>query len=94
MKIIGETMIFRNDIGYSTSISRKKEDGTYENMFIPVSFRKGVEVQNKTKINIIDGFMSFYKNKNGLAIPKFVIMDFETNKEETQEFMSESDLPF
>jgi len=94
MKIIGETMIFRNDIGYSTSISRKKEDGTYENMFIPVSFRKGIEVQNKTKINIIDGFISFYKNKNGLAIPKFVIMDFETQNEQTEGTMSYSDLPF
>lgn len=40
MKVVGETMIFKNDIGYSTSISRKKEDGTYENMFIPVNFKK------------------------------------------------------
>ena len=56
MKVSGETMIFTNDKGYSTTISNKKEDGTYENMFIAVNFRKGVSVDNKTKINITNGF--------------------------------------
>ena len=80
MKITGETMIFKNDIGYSTSVSNKKEDGTYENMSISVNFRKGVELENKTKINITDGFLSFYKTKNDEKRLKLVVMDFETNE--------------
>ena len=81
MKITGETMIFKNDIGYSTSVSNKKEDGTYENMSISVNFRKGVELENKTKINITDGFLSFYRTKNDEKRLKLVVMDFETDED-------------
>ncbi len=99
MKITGETMIFKNDKGYSTSISSKKEDGSYENMFIAVNFKKGVEVENKTKINITDGFLSFYKTKDGLAKPKIVVMEYEiANDTTTQatdfELDSQDQLPF
>lgn len=100
MKVSGETMIFTNDKGYSTTISNKKEDGTYENMFIAVNFRKGVSVDNKTKINITNGFLSFYKTKEGLPKPKIMIMDFETIGETSQvednpyQITSDDDLPF
>lgn len=94
MKITGETMIFKNDIGYSTSISNKKEDGTYENMSISVNFRKGVELENKTKINITDGFLSFYKTKNDEKRLKLVVMDFETNEIPFTETDEDLGLPF
>lgn len=96
MKITGETMIFKNDIGYSTSISNKKEDGTYENMSISVNFRKGVILENKTKINITDGFLSFYKTKNDEKRLKLVVMDFETNEIsfESNYNYDENSLPF
>lgn len=78
MKISGETMIFKNDKGfYSTSVKNKLLDGTYENMYIPVNFKKGIEVHNKTKINVSDGFISFYKTKEGLPKIKLVVTDFE-----------------
>ena len=93
MKITGETMIFSNDKGFSTTISNKKEDGTYENMFIPVNFKKGIEVPNKTKINVLDGFLSFYKTKDGLPKIKAVIMSFEQVGQAT-ETINSSDLPF
>lgn len=58
--ITGETMIFKNDKGfYSTSLSRKKQDGTYENAYINVGFRKGVDIPNKTLINVKNGFLTF-----------------------------------
>lgn len=60
--ITGETMIFKNDKGfYSTSISKKMMDGTYQNTYIPVQFKKGTELENKTTINITKGFLSFDK---------------------------------
>lgn len=94
MKISGETMIFKNDRGYSTTISNKKEDGSYENMFIPVNFKKGIEVPNKTKINVINGFLSFYKTKDGLAKVKMVITDFEQKQNNEYEITDSSELPF
>lgn len=93
MKISGETMIFSNDKGFSTTISNKKEDGTYENMFIPVNFRKDISVPNKTKINVLDGFLSFYKTKDGLPKIKAVIMNFEQVGQDV-ESIDKRDLPF
>lgn len=84
MRINGETMIFKNEYGYSTTISNKKQDGTYENMTIPVQFKKDdVEAQNiptKTKINIKNGFLTFYIGKVGNEETKKVkamILDYE-----------------
>lgn len=95
VKVTGEMMIFSNDKGFSTSISNKKEDGTYDNMFIAVNFRKGVSVENKSKINVTNGFLSFYKTKDGLAKPKIVIMEFEgQNSTNNNEVIAEDDLPF
>lgn len=93
MKITGETMIFSNDKGFSTTISNKKEDGTYENMFIPVNFKRDISVPNKTKINILDGFLSFYKTRDGLPKIKAVIMSFE-QEGQAKESIDKSDLPF
>lgn len=90
LKVTGQTMIFKSEKGtYSTSISNKKEDGTYENMKIQVNFRKGIELDNKTKINILNGFLSFWKNKDGLPYIKLVIMEFE---EESQQNVAEEEL--
>ena len=97
MDIRGKTRIFKNDKGfYSTSVSRKKEDGTYKNMYMSVNFKKGIEVENNTEIDVKKGFISFYE-KDERLIPVLVVTEFETiNKEEKSEFstISESDLPF
>lgn len=95
MQIRGETMIFANEQGYSTTVSNKNQDGTYNNMYISVNFKKGIIIENKTKIDIIDGFLSFFKTKNGLSKPKIVVMDFEIKgKAETkQEDMNEYEIP-
>ena len=66
MRVSGETMIFRNAhegrdgtwYTYATGVSSKRQDGTYANKYIDVRFRKGVIVENKTKIDIKDGFLS------------------------------------
>ena len=81
MNINGSTMIFKNEYGYSTSISNKNKEGQYESMYITIQLPKGTELENKTKINITKGFISFYKNRNGIAMPKFVIQEFETEQE-------------
>lgn len=60
--ITGETMIFKNNNGfYSTTLSKKKQDGSYDKAYINVSFRSGVTLENKTLINIKNGWLSFDK---------------------------------
>lgn len=101
LQVAGLIRIFAKEINgkmsYSTSISSKNQDGTYDHMYISVQFPKGTIIQNKSDVTILEGFISFYKNKNGLAIPKIVVMKFEIEGvNEQPEFMADnsSDLPF
>jgi hypothetical protein len=109
MNITGKTMIFKSEYGYSTAISKKNESGEYERMYVQIQFPKGVELENKTMIEITKGFLSFYKTKEGLSKLKLVVMDYTTeaeaeeqyNKEEREAIQNEqnyeyksNDLPF
>lgn len=99
MRINGENvMIFKNENGrYTTSISNKKEDGSYENAYLQVQFRKGVELENKTKINIKDAFLTFFRTQDDKTIYKIVVLDFEQEgdaKEPEVSYDDNSSLPF
>lgn len=83
MKIIEErpVTIYRYDGQYGTSysigLSKKKQDGTYEKGFIPVKFKKDVELENKTQIYITNGWLSFnLKDKH--TYPFIFINEFKT----------------
>ncbi len=73
--------IYRKDYNgvalYSLMMSNKKEDGTYDNVFLPVRFRHGVEVENKADIEILDWFPTFYRDKNNNPVIQAFIMDFK-----------------
>lgn len=100
IRIKGEALIFKNEKGlYSTGISNKLQDGTYENSYIGVQFKKGVELENKTRITIDDAFLSFYKNQEGKPIFKIVVLDFtQYGDVKEEEFATsqaaDSSLPF
>ena len=76
-------MIFRRDVNgyasYSIGLSNKRTDGTFENGYMKCRFKKGIDVKDRTKIIIKDGFVSFY-NKNKETIPVLFITDFEEDK--------------
>lgn len=109
-KIEGQTMVFKNDKGfYSTSIGTKKADGTYNNAYIPLQFKKGVSLENKAQINIKNAFLAFEKytpaNSNKeVTVWKIVVLDFEpvgaakTANKSTQQsdfqIVDDEDLPF
>lgn len=111
LNITGEQVIFKNknNTGYYTTTSNKLEDGIYDKNFITVGFRKGVEVENFTKINIKEGFLTHYsyKNEEGETIKRFkiMIMDFDvvetysnntedTTNNEMSDIYPDDDLPF
>lgn len=96
MQISGKTKIFKGKYGYSCSISNKNQDGSYSNMFMQIQLPKGIEIEDKSTIEIIRGFISFYENKDGNKIPKIVALEIkqEEPKQEENYFTSESDLPF
>lgn len=74
-----EEMIFRKDYNgkpsYSLGLSKKDKDGKFVNGYIKVNFKKGVELNNKSKIKIKNAWIDFYKD-NEKTIPTIFINDF------------------
>lgn len=95
MQITGQATIFKNDKGVcKLSIMNKEiQNGEEKAIFMPINvgFKKGVEVKNKTKIDIKDGFLTFFKIATGeyyedgnpvcKKFPKIMVMDFEVLEE-------------
>lgn len=104
MNILGQTRIFKKEINgrdvFSTSISNKKEDGTYENMYVGVQFKKDEQPADSCNIDIKKGFISFYLDKNNTEHLKFIILEYElleqTGTETEVEFQvsKPDELPF
>lgn len=61
---------------YSIGLSKKNKNGSYENGFMSVRFKKDVVVNNKTRIKLKDAWLSFNTNE-GKTFPFIFINDFE-----------------
>ena len=73
MKLIDKLTVYKGQYGFSTLL--KNND---DKLYVQVAFRKGQEpVQDRVTIDIKDGFLSFYKDKNGLAKPKIVVLEYQ-----------------
>lgn len=76
------TMVFAKEFNgkmyYRAGLSTKDKDGKYVNGYIDVKLPKDVQLEDKTKINITKGFLSFYKNKDKKDIFYIVIQEFTT----------------
>lgn len=74
-------MVFRkdNEYGkfYSLGLSKKEQDGSYTNGYMPCQFKKDVVIENQTKIYIKKAFLSFYLNKNKGTMPYVFISEYE-----------------
>lgn len=95
--------VYKNQYGFST-LAKNGED----KMYIQIQFKKGTEPStDTTDIIIKDAFFSLFKNKQGLAFPKLVIMEYEIEGQKADEQIEregiqneqyydtyESDLPF
>ena len=103
--ITGKMRVFKktyeNGDSYTTSLSNKKEDGTYENMYLTVQFKKDniPTIEEKgTEIDVTKGFISFYKTKEGMPKVKLVVTEYATGIEDEGKFIELSDnaedLPF
>lgn len=83
---------------YSLSISKKNDDGGYDNFYMEIKFKKDLPTpDNGDEILIKDSFMSFNVS-NGKKYPYLMIREYE-NMSDTKDFMSIPDginesLPF
>jgi glutaredoxin len=96
--------IFRNEyegkVYYKMGLSKKKEDGTYENGSIACRFKKDVSIEDKTKIYIKSAWLTFYK-KDKETVPYIFVNGYETvgqaienSKEPNPEKVQSVDDPF
>lgn len=84
-------MIFKNIYDnkelYNLGLNKKDINGNYINGTISCKFKKGVSLDNQTKIYIKNAWLDFYK-KNKVTVPFIFINEFvkvEEQKEEKQE---------
>lgn len=76
---------------YKVGLSRKKQDGTYENGYVDIQFKQGIEFENKDQIYIKNAFLTFYKSKDKATIPYIFVMEFE-RLEDTIKHSKETDI--
>ena len=73
-------MIFKSEYQgnkfYKVGLSKKDVDGNYINGYMPVRFKKGVELEDKTKIYIKNAWLDFYI-KDKTTMPYIFISEFE-----------------
>lgn len=105
-----ETMIFCKEDSYGKThykagLSTKNIKGEYEKGYIDIRLPKDTKLENKTKINITNGFLSFYNylDKEGKTKTIWYIVVQEFTKEKQEIYTIESfkadeldtpDLPF
>ena len=100
-----DEMIFKKEfngrINYSLGLSKKDKEGKYVNGYMPVQFKKGVEIENQTKIKIKEAWIGFNVHEKK-TFPYIFINDFdviqagqerkETNPYEEFAIKTESDI--
>lgn len=88
---------------YSVQVSSKKQDGSYDNTYLPVRFKSGVpHISNGSRVNL-DGFLTCGVKKDGTKYIQMQVMDYEvlfdkpddSADDELDSFAEvEEDLPF
>lgn len=103
---ISEIIIHRKENrGYYTFLSNKIEDDKWDVFPIIVGFKKGIEIEDGTKIKIIDAFLTFFRKEpiegkeKGEGVHKLMILEYEvvSKKQPSESQISEitdDDLPF
>lgn len=90
-------------LSYSTSIGRKKQDGSYDNAYMKVFFPKNDDpgIEGLFEIEVKKGFMTLNtydrgKGKNAEHVVELAIMvqEYDIRDEDFTEEASEEDAPF
>lgn len=76
-----EKMIFRNEKDgkayYSIGLSKKNQDGKYTSGYITCRFPKDANIENKTKIKILNAWLDFWVDDKKITHPYIFINKYE-----------------
>lgn len=94
-------LVFRKDGQYgpmySIGLSKKGQDGKYQNGYIGCKFKNGVELENRTNIYIKNAWLTFYLDKSNKTVPYIFINEFTTVEqtiEQAKEEVKQNNDPF
>ena len=77
----GEAMIFKKEfdgrVKYSCTLSKQNKDKEWEQAFITIQFRQGVQLAHKQKINLTNAWLTFYTDKEGKPVFYIFCNEFE-----------------
>lgn len=62
---------------YKVGLSRKMQNGQYENGYMDIKFKGNVDLKNKEQIYIKNAFLTFYLSKDKHTIPYIMVMEYE-----------------
>jgi hypothetical protein len=77
----GKARIYRKDYEgkakYTTQLSKKDKDGNWANGFIGIQFNIGVELPDKTDIELTNAWIDFYVSKENKTVTQIRCTQFE-----------------
>ena len=68
---------FNGKMRYRTAIVKKNDDNKYDRAYIDVKMPKNTQLEDKTKVRITKGFISFYKSKDDKDVFYLVVQEYE-----------------
>lgn len=71
---------FEDKVVYSTRVIKKDKEGNYLGAFIPVKFKKDINVEDRSKIKILNGWLDFYNDKANKPVFTIFISEFSTEQ--------------
>lgn len=63
---------------YKVGLSKKLQNGSYENGYMDIRFKGNPDLENKEQIYIKNAFLTFYLSKDKHTIPYIMVMEYET----------------
>ena len=76
----GHAKVFRHErdgrVWYTVAITQTNQDGSKEFAYKPIKFKRGVDLADKTEIEIRNAWEKFYKNRNDEVVFYIFVNDF------------------
>ena len=112
MNVTGTGMVFKNEhitngeswYSYNISITSKNYSGDFVSTTMPIRFKKGIELSDRARIDIKNGFLSvreYTKDGDKRKVIEIMCLDFETVKGASAErppegfaSLQDEDIPF
>ncbi len=104
INVTGEIFIKKTEKGvyYTNTATKKLEDEKYDYAPILVGFKKGVELEDFTKIKVTNAFLTHFRTNDDTFRNKIMVLDFEVLSEGKSKAVADNgfaevtddDLPF